>query len=245
MRQFKNHLLGLSILTVSIVSILGSATTKNALSYTTGTIKLTSKKDDIFTKPSLIQYLKSTNNPTIVLRVPNQVDNVLEENRYSKSQIYNTIEKEFAKADFIVRDRALYQKVLDQNVTSDYSKIKELTNTDLIIEFVGFDNVKYYTNKYTDQKGREKTTDANLTLTGSKIEFKLIRVKDNDLVGSYTFHYTPCTSGCTYKFDNLGNLYSTSTQGKAITQPYEFVSSDALEDFFKSSTQRLIREMKR
>lgn len=245
MKQIKKHLVGSMAIVAAIVAVLGSATSKNAISYTTGSIKLIPKKDDVFTKPSLVQYLKSTNNPTIVLRVPNQVDNVLEENRYSKNQIYNTIEKEFAKADFIVRDRALYQKVLEQNRATDYSKIKELTNTDLIIEFVGFENVKYYTNKYTDQKGREKTTDANLTLTGSKIEFKLIRVKDNDLVGSYTFHYTPCTSGCSYTFDKMGTLYSPTVKSKAITKPYEFVSSDALEEFFKLSAQRLIREMKK
>lgn len=243
MKTAKKHFIGLLVLLLIGISIISSSSSK--LVTTNGEIRLQPKKDDIFTKPSLSQYLKSTKNPTIVLRVPNQVDNVLEESKYSKSQIYNTIEKEFAKADFIVRDRALYQKVLDQTTTTDYSKIKELTDTDLIIEFIGFETVKYYTNKYTDSKGRAKTSNTNFTLPGSKVEFKLIRVKENDIVGSYTFHYTPCISGCNYSFDAAGNLYQPNQKGKAITQPYEFVSSDELEDFFKTSSQRLIKELKK
>ncbi len=245
MGKYTKNILGVIVVFVALLSAVGSAITKPVVVYTTGVIKLNQRQDDTFTKPSLVGYLASTKSPTIVLRVPNQVDNILDENRYSKSQIYNTIEKEFAKANFIVRDRALYQKVLDQKVTSDYSAIKELTNTDLILEFVGFEAVKYYTNKYTDRKGKERTSVANLTLTGNKIEFKLIQVKDNDLVGSYTFHNTPCTSGCSYTFDNLGNLYLPNVTNKVIAKPYEFVSSDALEEFIKASTQSLIRAMRK
>jgi hypothetical protein len=241
----KKHLLGGMAISFAIITAIGSAATNSGITYTTGVIKLSPKKDDVFTKPSLVQYLKNTTNPTIVLRVPNQIDNVLDENRYSKSQFYNTIEKEFAKADFVVRDRALYQKVLDQNVSTNYSKIKELTNTDLIIELVGFSDVKIFTNKYTDMKGREKTSDVNLVLNGYKIEFKLIRVKDNDLVGTYTFYYTPCTNGCKCTFDNLGTFYSPTVKGKTIIQPYELVPSDSMEEFYKITAQRLIAELKK
>ncbi len=208
-----------------------------------GTVKLNAKKEDIFTKTSLLSYLRQTKSPTIVLRVPQQVDRLLEENRYSKSQIYNTIEKELAKADFIVRDRGLYQKVLDQNLSTDYSKIKELTDTDLILELVASDEEKYYTNKYTNYKGKEKITDGSITISGQKVEFKLIKVKENDLVGSYTFHFTPCTNGCVYNIDHFGTLYNVSTSSKVV-KPYEFVSSDRLEEFFKNCAKLLIRELR-
>lgn len=245
MKKIFRHLYGVLSILIGLFAIYGSATNQQLTSYTTGTIQLSPKEHDIFTKKSLSNYIKSTPNPTIVLRVPNLVDRVLDESKYSKSQIYYTIEKEFAKADFIVRDRALYQKILDQNISTDYSKIKELTNTDLIIELVGYDIVNFNTNTYYDKKNNLKTSDANFTLKGSKIEFKLIRVKDNDLVGSYTFYFTPCTSGCTYMFDNYGRLYSINIKGKAISQPYEFVSNDQLEEFIKVSTQYLIEELKK
>lgn len=221
---------------------LGSAPAKIATEE--GTVTLSPKGDDVFTKPALLSYLHQTKSPTIVLRVPQQVDRLLEENRFSKSQIYNTIEKELAKADFIVRDRALYQKVLDQNVSTDYSKIKELTETDLILELVSTDDEKYSTNQYVNRKGKPKITQGPMTLFGQKVEFKLIKVKDNDLVGSYTFHFTPCVKGCIYNIDPFGALYRIQTTAKVV-KPYEFVSQDALEEFYKNCSKLLIRELKR
>ena len=208
-----------------------------------GTVKLTEKKDETFTKPSLITYLNQTKSPTIVLRVPLQVDKLLEENRYSKSQVYNTIEKELAKAEFIVRDRALYQKVLDQNVSTDYSKIKELTDTDLILELVSADDEKYNTNQYTNKRGKSKITDGPMTIFGKQVEFKLIKVKENDLVGSYTFHFTPCVNGCLYNIDHFGSLYNISNTSKVI-KPYEFVTQDRLEEFYKNCAKLLIKELR-
>lgn len=208
-----------------------------------GTVRLSTKKDEIFTKSSLISYLSKTKSPTIVLRVPMQVDKLLEENRYSKSQIYNTIEKELAKADFIVRDRALYQKVLDQNLSTDYSKIKELTDTDLILELVASDEERYNTNLYTTRRGKERITDGPMTIFGQKVEFKLIKVKENDLVGSYTFHFTPCINGCIYNIDRYGTLYNISTSNK-ILKPYEFITPDGLEEFYKSCAKLLIKELR-
>ncbi len=234
--------LELAIPVVFIIMAVSSAPPK--VSTEQGTIRLSPKKEEIFTKSSLIGYLSETKSPTIVLRVPQQVDRLLEENRYSKSQIYNTIEKELAKADFIVRDRALYQKVLDQNVSTDYSKIKELTETDLILELVSSDEEKYYTNQYTNTRGKPKITQGSMTISGQKVEFKLIKVKENDLVGSYTFHFTPCINGCVYNIDPFGNLYNLSTANK-IVKPYEFVSSDRLEEFYKDCAKLLIKELRR
>lgn len=226
---------------VFIILAMASAPAKIATEE--GTVKLTAKNDEIFTKPSLISYLNQTKSPTIVLRVPLQVDKLLEENRYSKSQIYNTIEKELAKANFIVRDRALYQKVLDQNVSTDYSKIKELTETDLILELVSADDERYNTNQYVNRKGKPRMTDGPMTIFGKQVEFKLIKVKENDLVGSYTFHFTPCVNGCVYNIDHFGTLYNVSTTSK-IVKPYEFVTQDRLEEFYKNCAKLLIKELR-
>lgn len=208
-----------------------------------GTVKLSPKQDETFTKTSLLTYLRQTQSPTIVLRVPQQVDKLLEENRYSKSEIYNTIEKELAKANFVVRDRALYQKVLDQNLSTDYSKIKELTDTDLILELVSSDEERYNTNQYSNSRGKQRITDGPMTIYGQKVEFKLIKVKENDLVGSYTFHFTPCINGCAYAIEKNGTLYHLSTSTK-ILKPYEFVTPDRLEEFYTRCAKLLIRELR-
>jgi len=245
MKNTIKHSIGIIVILLSILTIVGSYTEKNATSRKSGLIKLTPRLDDIFTKPILKEYLNSTTTPTIVLRVPDQSTDILEESKYSNSQIYNTIEKEFAKSGFVVRDRALFQKVIGQNAVSDYSKIKELTDTDLILEFVNLNTEdKYLTNKYIDNKGKEKTIDGQFVIYGYKVEFKLISVDKNDIVGMYTFYYTPCTNGCHYSFDESGNIYSDQDKGKTITLPYEFVTNDTLVEFFQQISKKLINELK-
>ena len=242
MNKFKKHLLGLFILAISIIAILGSSPT------TIGTVTLTPPEDDIVVKSSLKQYLKNTNNPTIVLRVPTQTNaKVLEENKYSKNNIYNTIEKEFVKEGFIVRDRAIYNKILDDKTIADYSSIKELTNTDLIFE-IAIEEKVFNTNKYKDKKNREQTATSNISNIGLKIEYKFIFVKDNALVGYYTYYVTPCTNGCDYRFDGNGNLakqQNTNVRINEPSKPYEFVSVDLLENIVKKYTKKLIDEMKK
>lgn len=223
---------------------LGSA--PNKVSYTTGTLRFAPKQDDIFTKNSLKDYLHSTPNPTIVLRVPAQVDEVVVQKNYSNSQIYDIIEEELAKANFIVRDRALFQKVLDQSQAVDYSKIKQLTDTDLILELVSFQQVDYVTNQYMDRKDRSRIYPVNLKVPGYRVEFRLIQVKTNDLVGTYTFNYAPCTEGCLYTFDTMGNLFKPESKNQRMTplNGILLTPQDQLERFIRTCTLDLIREMR-
>lgn len=260
MAQLKKHFIGILFLTVLIIGFIGSKASKpipkKPKVYITGTIKLNQKENDIFTKPSLSKILSTKENLSIVLRVPAPPKNVtqeeknnvfyirLKEQQERNNSIYNTIEKEFSKANFIVRDRALFNKVLD-NEASDYSKINELTDTDLILELVRYKNVTYNTNTYIDEEGSEQTISNNFSLTGTMAEFKIIDVKKNDLVGVYTFNYTPCVKGCKYRFSPPSSkLYPLSTAGDSHIKSYEFVTQDVLENFFKESSLHLIKELR-
>lgn len=230
-------------LLIAFVAFALASAPSNQVHYTTGTLRFAPRTDDDYTNPELISYLKSTPNPTIVLRVPNQVGSVVQANE--NSQIYNTIEKELAENNFVVRDRALFQKVLDENSSSDYSKIYQLTHTDLILELVSFnEKVPYNTNQYQDRRGRQRIFPVNLSVPGIRVEFKLIQVKDNQLVGDYTFNYAPCTNGCLYTFDNLGNLYNPNNLKKKITTPYDYITQDQMELFFQTCTKHLISELR-
>ena len=235
MRNKTKNLAGISSVVIFILAMLASTGPKKVVyTYTPGTVKLVETKDDIFTKPSLTKILQTTSNLSIVLRVPGQITKVLEENKFASNSIYNTVEKEIARAGFTVRDRGLFQQVLE-NTSVDYSKIKELTGTDLILELVGYEKVKYPISKYRDNAGNEKTNKSPFAITGAKAEFKLISVNENDFVGSYVFYSTPCTNGCTYRFNQFG-------EATGVTD--FFSTTMAVEDFFRDCSLRLIKELR-
>lgn len=216
--------------------------------YVRGTVKYNPKKDIIFTKPSLKKYLKNVKNPSIVLRVPNEESSVLEKDGYSSSAIYSTIEKELSKAGFLVRDRGLFKRIIQDNRTADYSEIGSKTKTALILEVVKEQNVDFITNKYTNKRGKEKTAPFFVKYRGMKVEFKIIKVDENDVVGNYVFYYTPCVSGCSRAFiENRGSLPIESTidfvSYMSIKHEYTFDKTRE-EVFYEDCAKRLIRSLK-
>ncbi len=229
MKKIK-HFIGIFSVIGFTLAIWGSGTTLY-------TVKFNQKSPDIFTKPALRSYMGATPSPSIVLRVPSKTSGSLTTNDISENNIYNTIEKELGKAGFVVRDRALFAKVIEGGV-SDYNKISNMTNTDLILELVNFEKVVYKTNKYFDSKDKQRVMSNGYFFEyyGIKVEFKITKVKENDMVGSYTFNYAPCVDGCTYKFNIV---YKRSPP-----KPFETMSQDGVEDFFKYCSAQLIAEMK-
>ena len=142
MQNLKKHFYGTIAIASFMFALLASYGPKKiTYNYTKGTVKLPEKNDETFRKPSLTKILQATKNLSIVLRTPGTLTKLLDEQKYSTNSIYTTVEKEFVKAGMIVRDRGLFQQVLE-NTTADYSKIKELTETDLILEIVGLEKMK-------------------------------------------------------------------------------------------------------
>ncbi len=232
MNSFWSHVSGIGVICVLAAGVIASGSPpKKTYVYETGSFSFPQRDEEVFTKPALGRILKASKNVSIVLRVPAPGRSVTAERRRQNNEVYNTIEKEFAKAGFVVRDRALFAKVLDQEVP-DYTKIKQITETDFILELLSFKTVPYVTNRYVDSSGISKVSKRRVQFTGSTVEFRLISVKENDLVGSYTFNYTPCTTPCSHRF----------TQGRRGTLK---IASGVPRDFFKTSAQRLIAELRR
>jgi hypothetical protein len=197
--------------------------------YVTGVFTLPNQENDVFTKSDLVKSLNLSGTPSIVLRVPNPGDKVAEEQKQKNSVLYNLIEKEFAKAGFVVRDRQLFAKVLEQE-TSDYSKIGVITETDFILELLSYNlKSKFKTNKYVDENGKPAEAPYQISFNSAIAEFKLVSVKKNDMVGSYTFYYTPCTEGCTERFD-------IKARSRSVNNPIP-------ADFFKNAARQLVKEM--
>jgi hypothetical protein len=235
MNNVTKNVVGSIVILIFAVALIGSTSNQpQPIDYTTGTFTFPNEKDEIFTKPSLSKILKSSDKLSIVLRVPAPGGTVTAEQKQKDSVLYNIIEKEFAKAGFIVRDRALFAKVLEQE-TQDYKKIEHITETDLILELLSY-NLKqpYRTKLYRDEKGKMQEAPIEITFYGARVEFKLTSVKENDMVGSYTFNYTPCTEGCKHKFSSSRRAKGTWIVKKPIPK-----------DFFINSSRRLIQELGR
>ena len=173
------------------------------------TIKFATVPDETYANPNLKQFFKENRNPNIVLRVPNNNDKATSNTSTNRNNdvLYNTIEKELLRENFSVRDRGLFNELLSKSSTSDYLKIKELTNTDIILEVVSIDpSVLYTTNKVTtvtSKKEVENIRNVDYKEKGASVEYKVILVKNNEIAGTYKFNYKPCPNGCeltTFKF---------------------------------------------
>lgn len=151
------------------------------------------KPDKTITTDNLKLYMSKNPNPTIVVRAPNSSNMMTEQDQ--NGQLYNIIESELLKAGFNIKDRTLFNQVVESKQTLSYQEIYNLTKTDLILELTNINNrVKYNTNVYFNKNNDSKISDKNITRYGASIEFKILYLKENRLLGSYIFYYTPCTT---------------------------------------------------
>lgn len=204
-------------------------------------IKFPTIPDETYANPNLKEFFKSNRNPNIVLRVPNTNDKATSNTSTSKNSdiLYNTIEKELLKENFSVRDRGLFNELLSKSTTSDYSKIKELTNTDIILEVVNLDpSVLYTTNKVTNITSKKETeTIGNISYKekGASVEYKVILVRNNEIAGTYKFNYKPCPDGC-----ELATFKFTGKRSSLKPVLKETVEINTMEEFLKLTTRKLI-----
>lgn len=130
-------------------------------SSSTKIIKFPKQPDEVFANKNLNEFFISNKTPNIVLRVPNNNDKATSNTSNNKDNnvLYNSIEKELLKQGFSVRDRGLFNELLSKSQTNDYSKIKELTNTDVILEVVNIDPAVVYTTNKVTIVGKRKETE--------------------------------------------------------------------------------------
>lgn len=209
-------------------------------------VKYPKLADDVYANKNLKDFADSSKTPSIVLRVPNNSDKVTSNsiNNSNNNILYNTIENELLKEGFSVRDRGLFNELLNKSHTSDYSKIKELTNTDIILEVVSIDDaVEYSTNKLTRIDGKKEelyVSSVDYKEIGASVEFRVILVANNEIAGTYKYNYQPCPSGC--EVSTLQSVSSSSNYRNLKIK--ETVSVNQLEEFIKKCTQDLIKSFR-
>lgn len=200
-------------------------------------------QSETFSTDKLKAFLKKTPNPKVVLRVPNTQGNATEED--ANTYIYNTIEKELLRNNFIVRDRALFNEIIKKSGDKiEYSELQKKTDTDIILELSNLQtDVEYRTNQYYTKSGKKAMFDkGDILVRGAKVDFKLVVIQDNEYAGNYNFNYTPCLGGCEVVEGKRGPKFRI--EGKHAKQPYQVVSKRELEEFFKDATNKLITALR-
>lgn len=271
MKKMTRILTAICTALIFLVFAVASTSTKKVISDVryNGEFQLQVEKDEVVKNASKLDFIKSSSNPTIVLRVPNATREVLEEDRNVKTQksgdgtnnlydinVYNVVEKELLKGGFTVRDRALFEKVLGDKSVSDYSRIKELTETDLILELSNLQFVKYPGNifyYYTDSKRKGKVRNQincpnYFNLFGVKLEFRLIKVRENDFIGSFTYNYSPCEKEPCYYSINVSPYNNNCSapfliQGSTTISDIRLIPQMEIENFIKRSSQKMVNEI--
>lgn len=253
----------LSILTLTILLITSCTTSKF--------IKFNDLEDEKYPSEKLKIFLKENKNPKVVVRINENKTKVITgnysennsayfgysngkskttgqsnfvEKEISYDYLYNAIEKELLKQNFIVRDRQLFSQVISNNEnTLDYAKLKEKTDTDLIIEISKIDEtIKYSTNKYYTGKGKEGILGFEYTKYGAEVEFKVIIVRDNEFAGTYKFNYSPCNNESPCQIDkDFKTRWKKIAKGKI---GYEIVEKNKFEQFIRNATRQLVESMR-
>jgi hypothetical protein len=227
------------------LSIIACAALTLTSCSSTKTIKFSAKDNNVYTTDNLKNFLEKNKNPKVVLRVPNTSNSTTDQDNID--YLYNSIENQLLASGFIVRDRQLFNQILGNDSNNiDYDKIKEKSDTDLIIELTKLDpKILYKTNTYYDKKNTEKTEDyGSYERYGAAVEFKIVSIKNNEYAGMYKFNYTPCIDGCVISksFKDLKKEFKELK--KKGEEPYEGVEKDILEDFIKGATKQLVNEMR-
>jgi len=215
-----------------------------------GYILFMEKQNEIINSQDLKDFLAKHENPSIVLRAPD-ISNTIVESEYNR-MIYNTIEKELLNSGFNVKDRTMFTEVLKKKSDLSYNEIYKITKTDLILELTNVNiGVEFTTNRIYTIDNLEKIYNYyNVTRVGATIEFKIILLSENKLVGSYTFNYTPCTTNngdcrcaIAYKPTSLNPYYNYCGNNNKIA--YETMDYDEMKEFVKLGIRDFINEIRK
>jgi hypothetical protein len=212
-------------------------------------VRFNPKPNEIFTKPALTALLEEIRRPAVIIRVPARAPQVSAS--ISLPSTYNTIEKEFLKHGFTVRDRAIFEKVLSQNQQIDYGKLYQLTNVDLLVELVHISPIEFATTVFYDKRrsNSKRQFDEEFVMKGVKAEFKIVALKQNEVVGSYTFYWTPCfdgcacPDGCAYWYHPRIGVYRDAPN--APLDPFDALNEEIWDFFVSNVTQKIILELKK
>ena len=175
-------------------------------------IVLKQRPDVVDIKPSLEQCLKNLPHCSMIFSPKIHPENQnLKEGHYYTNYLYAALTSSLEKNNIVVDGRKLNSALYgsDKLITDDSYAPKKFID-DLLIEFVGFETIKYYAGKTDvnrDISRKETRLLKKQSFIGQKLEFKIIHILTGETVGHFIYYYTPCTSGCdlsTSKSNSMG-----------------------------------------
>ncbi len=159
-------------------------------------LRIVVPEDENIVTRELREYLKKTPSPKIVLKIKEPLGKV----SHHELSNYITVEKELFKAGFIVRDRMLFQQVLESGGNS-YKELKEKVDTDLILEITNLSTThrmpiyrkngeKWRSLTYEEEQDVQKLTEYG-DVVSAILECKIVLVKSGRIGGMFTIYAAP------------------------------------------------------
>jgi hypothetical protein len=145
---------------------------------------------------------------SVVLRTPHTTSNVTQE--IQNSVLYNTIERKLMSAGFVVRDRALLEKLL-VNEQLSYESIAQKVKADLIIEVIEFSRQDIYPSKMIRIKDNKEVSIKHghdkIYFATYKFMFRIVLLESGASGGFLTSYYNCCSNGCKIYAEKWGGYY--------------------------------------
>ena len=209
----------LLIAAITLMSACFPKPTRQPVVQQNSYIKIKPEKQDPFTTPSLQRFVQDNKGASVVVRDSKAAAGVGVSGNSHSSKICSLIESALLKADFNVRDRQIFENVVNKMGDNiDYADLQKKTGTDLIFEVIDWGKDTYLVNHSYNSDGVEKQLYArkitgydkknkpiygnvptSYEFEGYHIEIKVIMLRENKVGGTYKYYYTPCSAdngGC-------------------------------------------------
>lgn len=208
------------------------------------TIVLKQRNDVVDIKPSLKQCLKNLQHCSMIFLPKTHPENPnLKEGSFYTNYLYTAITNSLEKNNIIVDGTKLNAALYATDRPNTYnSKISKELIDDLLIQFIGFEPIKYIATKTEvnrDLSKKETRLLKKQNFIGHKLEFKIIHVLTGETAGHFIYYYTPCTNGC--NLSPSKSNYKLQLIKKKDTPMY----TDETYKIFEPLLERFISDLKK
>lgn len=203
-----------------------------------------------FTNEQLRNFIKKTPSPTVIVRGQSNTGPQISASQSSNSdRICSILEMSLAKNGLDVRDRALFENVINSSSGElSYESLYEKTQVDMLLEISSYSLSDYYiVDGYYDQFNRYfRFPQENLgtrkypniiqpqyKFRGMSITIKVILLKDNLIGGSYSYSYVPCSAESGGA--EIINMYPLRYRPNGSNRDIDAILSDGLDPMSGSS----------
>ena len=242
MLRIKSNYLRLTIFIFSLCAIISCSTRRKYERFSDVTFTIKQKPDAIYVSPSLKKCLENEPYCSMVfIQKISQQHIISKENNYYYNYLYSAIKNSLTKNNLILDGRMLNGEKFSSDRYGNYpfDTLNKFTN-DLMIDFIGFKSVKYYSDKAipnTSQTKQEISLPKTFSFVGQSLEFKIVHILTGEVIGDFMFNYTPCKNGCNLKCND------ETIDENELTDDGKNIDTDEHSKVFEELLRRFISEL--